>query len=164
VAEFLIHQLGLTPQYVEERIQTVFLDGKPVDDLTSAVVLPAATLTLSAAMPGLAGAALRRGGFFAPMRYQISLRGGLQPALKESGRITLKLFNVVAEDLASNLLARGVWIQTSTLDRFLQRQTEAFWEDCAQLALDGGEVKRAELMGRKWDQGEVFLEVHPMGP
>jgi hypothetical protein len=98
------------------------------------------------------------------MRYQISLRGGLQPALKESGRITLKLFNVVAEDLASNLLARGVWIQTSTLDRFLQRQTEAFWEDCAQLALDGGEVKRAELMGRKWDQGEVFLEVHPMGP
>jgi len=33
VKSLLCEQLGVTPEYLEKRIQTIFLDGKPVDDV-----------------------------------------------------------------------------------------------------------------------------------
>ena len=159
VGEFLTHYMGLPPEYVEEKIQTIFLDGRPVDDITTAVVAHGATLSLSAAMPGLAGAALRRGGFFAPMRFQISLGKGLQPASKRNGRVTLKLFNAVAEDLALPLLVRGVWVEGGVVARFLENQTEEFWADCDRITLNGTTVGKDELAGREWENIEVFLQV-----
>jgi hypothetical protein len=68
VKTLLCEQLGLSPEYLEERIQTIFLDGRPVDDVNSAIIEDGSTLALSAAMPGLAGATLRKGGYYAPMR------------------------------------------------------------------------------------------------
>jgi hypothetical protein len=62
VAAFLSDRLGLTPEFVAARIQTVFLDGLAVDDLVSALVRPGARLALSGALPGLVGATMRRGG------------------------------------------------------------------------------------------------------
>jgi len=59
---FLIEGIGLSPEYIAERIQTIFLDGSPVDDLDSAIIKDGSHLALSAAMPGLVGAAMRRGG------------------------------------------------------------------------------------------------------
>src|SRR5512137_27882 len=52
--------LGLTDEYIETRIQTVFLDGKPVDDINGALIRDGSTLALAPAMPGLMGAMLRR--------------------------------------------------------------------------------------------------------
>jgi len=54
--------LGLTDEYIEARLQTVFLDGKPVDDIDGPLSGTGATLALAPAMPGLMGAMLRRGG------------------------------------------------------------------------------------------------------
>ncbi len=65
-------QLGLDPGYVEDRIKTVFLDGSPVDDFDTAVIRDGITLALSAAMPGLVGAVLRKGGVLASFRHSIS--------------------------------------------------------------------------------------------
>ncbi len=72
IHELLCEQLGLGEEYVLQRITTLFLDGKPVDDIDSAVVRDGATLSLSAAMPGLVGAAMRRGGAFASLRSSIT--------------------------------------------------------------------------------------------
>ncbi len=75
VREFLQGTLGIDAAYVEEKLQTVFLDGHPVDDFDRAVVRPGAVLALSGAMPGLAGATMRRGGFYARMREGITHAG-----------------------------------------------------------------------------------------
>jgi len=61
IKSMLCRQFGLDPVYVEERIKTVFMDGKAVDDMDSAVIKDSSTLALSAAMPGLVGATFRRG-------------------------------------------------------------------------------------------------------
>ncbi|MCX5908268.1 MAG: hypothetical protein NTY64_14075, partial [Deltaproteobacteria bacterium] len=60
--QLLGEQLGLAPDYLEERVQTLFLDGKVVDDLENAFIRDGSVIALSAALPGLAGATLRRGG------------------------------------------------------------------------------------------------------
>jgi hypothetical protein len=161
--QVLTSQLGMPSEYVEEKVQTVFLDGRPVDDLTKAVVVDGATLSLSAAMPGLAGAALRKGGFFAPMRFQISLTGGVQTVYRSKGRITLKLFNAVAEDLAPTILANGVWVDGETLDRFLERQPQEFRSSVEGVTVDGTAVEAAVLSDEKWAGKEVFLQFTPGG-
>ena len=48
------------------------LDGKPVDDIGAALVQDGSTLALSAAMPGLVGATLRRGGAYSSFRSAIT--------------------------------------------------------------------------------------------
>jgi hypothetical protein len=62
VREVLCGHLGVDPNFLERHIQTIFHDGKAVDDLDSEAVKDGSTLALSAAMPGLAGAILRRQG------------------------------------------------------------------------------------------------------
>ena len=38
IRAFLVEQLGLSDSYIDERVQILFLDGKPVDALDSAVI------------------------------------------------------------------------------------------------------------------------------
>ncbi len=72
VKELLCQQFGIPEDYLDERIKTIFLNAKVVDDVSSATVNEGCTLALSGAMPGLVGAILRSGGFYASMRSQIS--------------------------------------------------------------------------------------------
>jgi hypothetical protein len=72
VLGFLVEEVGLTPEYVRERITTVFLDGQVVDVLEGAMLRQGSRLALSAAMPGLVGATLRRSGPYAAMRAEIT--------------------------------------------------------------------------------------------
>jgi hypothetical protein len=107
VREFLEEVLGIDAAYVEEKLQTVFLDGQPVDDLDQALVRPGAVLALSGAMPGLAGATMRRGGYYARMREGITHEGH-DPAHRVQGEgiVVVKLFNRPLADLAETLAAR----------------------------------------------------------
>src|SRR6185369_18094764 len=68
----LCDQFAIPADYVTDRITTVFLDNRPVDDLDRAIVQDGSRVTLSAAMPGLVGATMRRGGFYAALRQGIS--------------------------------------------------------------------------------------------
>jgi hypothetical protein len=113
VADFLTGQLGLDPDYVRDQIATVFVDGAVVDDLAVATLRPGSTLTLSAAMPGLVGATLRKGGFYSAMRSEISWKGddnARQPLDSPPGTIRLKLFNSVMREIGPTLLQRGVLV------------------------------------------------------
>jgi hypothetical protein len=110
VSEFLVTALGIDPEYVRTRITTVFLDGAVVDDLEAARLHDGSCLALSAAMPGLVGATLRKGGYYAAMRSAITL-GAQEAGADPEGSVALvqvKLFNLLIEELGPALLAHGV--------------------------------------------------------
>jgi hypothetical protein len=113
VQEYLTGQLGIDPDYVRDQIATVFVDGSVVDDLETTTLQPGSTLTLSAAMPGLVGATLRKGGFYSAMRSEISWKAGDDEPRRLDGpqdTIRLKLFNTVMRDIGPALLRRGVLV------------------------------------------------------
>jgi hypothetical protein len=108
--ELLTLDLGLDPEYVRTRITTVFLDGSVVDALETASLEPGSLLALSAAMPGLVGATLRRGGPYAAMRAEITRRPGAHPpgGASSSCLVRVRLFNLLLDEVGPLLLARGV--------------------------------------------------------
>jgi hypothetical protein len=115
IRQVVVDQLGMAEDYLETRVQTLFLNGKPVDDVDAMKVSDGSILALSAAMPGLAGATLRKGGKYAAFRQQISLGSDSPvPALRK-GRMTLKLFNQVAEEQGPALLRTGIEISGGEL-------------------------------------------------
>jgi len=116
VREIVCVELGIAPDYLETRIQTLFLDGHPVDRLED-IVGDGAVLALSGALPGLVGATLRRGGRYAPLRAGIShlQEGAKAPLLPAPGGITLKLFNQVLDDLCPRLLSQGLTLRAGDI-------------------------------------------------
>ena len=137
VRELLCDQFGLSVDYLEKRIQTIFLDGKAVDNVNTTVVHQDSTLALSAAMPGLAGATLRRGGFFAAMRSQITHSKFAEKEIVKDGTIVLKLFNLVAKEIGPMFLARGIWVFEKHLKDFFQKAPDHFWAGCRTAEIDG---------------------------
>ena len=108
--DLLCCQWQIDRAYVMDRISTLFLDGKPVDDLPTCIVNHGATLALSGAMPGLIGATMRRGGVLASFRNGITYCASGTENDTGSGRITLKLFNLLIDELGPRFLARGIWV------------------------------------------------------
>lgn len=119
IGEFLREQIGLSPEIIEKRVQTVFLDGKPVDDIEQAVVRDGSTLAIAPAMPGLMGAMLRRGGYYAPMRGGITYRADAPSQGRAAGRVVVKLFGTALRELGPRLLARGVELGGEELAQLL---------------------------------------------
>ncbi len=150
VGVFLREQLGLSGEYIETRIQTVFLDGKPVDDIERALLGEGTTLALAPAMPGLMGAMLRRGGYYAPMRSGITHRDDVSPQQATGkGLITLKLFGTALRELGPGILARGIGVDGEALAQLL----EGLPEECrgelgGAAAIRGGKtvLLRVEVM------------------
>jgi len=159
VEELLRQQLGVSPEYLEERIQTIFLNGTPIDDVSSAYVLSGSTLALSAALPGLAGATLRRGGYYAPLRSQISHRDESISEPSHEGTIFLKLFNLTLKELGPTFLTHGIWINGDNLSKFFRDQPEDFWEDCQVAEVDGETITPEKLREITWEERYVFLRV-----
>jgi hypothetical protein len=159
VEELLLHQLGVSPEYLEERIQTIFLDGNPIDDVTSAYVLSGSTLALSAALPGLAGATLRRGGYYAPLRSQISYKQANDTEATHEGVVFIKLFNLSLKELGPLFLSQGVLVDEKSLSNFFRIQPRDFWEDCQVAELDGETIKPEKLREITWQEKYVFLRV-----
>lgn len=157
VKSFLCDQLGLSPEYVEKRIQTLFLNGKPVDDKDSATIRDGSTLALSAAMPGLVGAVLRSGGFFASMRSTISHREGTEVERPQEGMVSLKLFNILLREIGPAFLEKGIWVHGKDLENFIDGKLDDFSTGCKKAILDGKEVDVKTLSEIKWADREVFL-------
>lgn len=108
---FLTEDLGVDPAYAKERITTVFLDGQVVDDLARAPLRDRSLLALSAAMPGIVGATLRRGGYYAAMRAAITRTAEREPQHEQGGHVVrVKLFNLLIAELGPVLLAHGILV------------------------------------------------------
>jgi len=161
VKSLLCDQFGVAPDYVTDRINTVFLDGKPVDDVEKALVKSGSILALSASMPGFVGAAFRRGGRYAAMRASISHAGETVSGAREKGCFTLKLFNLTATELGPHFLGLGVRVQGEDLDRFLTDRASAFWTLCCAARVDHTELDPVALRRVNWRDkpGWVHLTV-----
>ena len=141
IKDLLSLHLEIPPDYLENRIQTIFLDGKAVDNLGEAMVRDGSTLALSAAMPGLVGATLRRGGAFASLRRAITFSEGGEVIPQKEGRIVLKLFNLLVPELGPPLLAKGIWLKGEDLNRFLGGLKKDFWDECREVVKNGQKIK-----------------------
>jgi len=153
IRSLLCGQLGLDPDYVAKRIQTAFLNGKPVDDFEEAVVGEGAVLTLSGALPGLAGATLRKGGFYSSMRASVSYTGEPGKERGKEGFLTVRIFNILLPELAPVLLARGIFFPQKEFAAFLEelgpKERTDYLRDGG-----GGEVPRQPEAGEPRETGE----------
>ena len=127
VKTVLNNTLGMDDNYVEDRIKTIFLDAKPVDDIKTACINDGSVLALSGAMPGLAGATLRRGGQLASFRGSISCRSDGKNALSQEGHVVVKLFNLLVNDLGPIFLKQGILLKKKQLEDFFDSRPEDFW-------------------------------------
>ena len=159
VRELLCGQLGVRADYIDQRIQTIFLDGKTVDDVDTAVIRQGSTLALSAAMPGLAGATLRRGGAYASMRRQISHQNKAIQNSVADGVVMLKLFNLVALELGPGLLKQGIRISGKHMENFFKKVPDYFWPGCRAAEIDGKSQKVEKIGRMEWRHRQVFLKL-----
>jgi len=159
VEELLREQLGVSPEYLEDRIQTIFLDGNPIDDVASAYVLSGSTIALSAALPGLAGATLRKGGYYAPLRSQISYQQANDSQAAHEGIVFFKLFNLSLKELGPLFLSQGVLVDGKSLSNFLSIQPRDFWEGCQVAEMEGEPITPEKLGEMTWQERHVFLRV-----
>jgi hypothetical protein len=153
IRSVLCDQLGVAKDYLDNRIGTLFLDDKPVDDVDCAAVRVGATLALSAAMPGLVGAAMRKGGPIASFRGGITHTGPEEAVTRKEGFFTLKLYNMVARELGPLFLQRGIWVQADDLLGFFRTRPEMFRAGCKRVELNGQEVSLEELLRGQWASG-----------
>ena len=116
----LCDQFAIPADYVTDRITTIFLDNRPVDDLDRTQIRNGSRVTLSAAMPGLVGATMRRGGFYAALRQGISYSADRIAAAGEHGTVSVKLFNLLLAELGPLILAHGFVLEHDELADLLQ--------------------------------------------
>ena len=143
IGVFLNRLPGFSVEYINSRVQTIFLNGSAVDDLETPLTGAQPVLAISAAMPGLAGAIFRRNSMHAALRSG-SVQQSLPSGESEIHTVTLKLFNMIAAEMGPGLLARGVGFTGAQLSGFfadhpslLTSITHAF--------VDGRELDREEL-------------------
>lgn len=159
IESLLCTQLGMNPAYLEDRIQTIFLNGKPVDDVNRAIVKEGSTLALSAAIPGLVGAMLRKGGYYAPMRSEISYREDVKSPPLKDGTIVFKLFNLLTRELGPSFLEKGIWMKGQDLEDFIKKQRDDFWSGCIEARINGELINPGKLKKMKWANRSVHLRI-----
>jgi hypothetical protein len=156
---FLSNECGISRDYIEERIQTLFLNGKVVDDLNTAKIEDGSVLSLSAAMPGLLGATLRKGGYYSVFRSHISTNEKALSSQTGEATIRLKLFNLILKELGPGLLREGTEIQKQDLHRFIESFTETDLSGIRRVTLNGLDLDIVGLSPQDWDAERFWLRL-----
>ena len=159
IKELLCGQLGIKDDYLEERIQTIFLDDKIVDDASSAVIREGSIFALSAAMPGVLGATLRKGGRYAPMRRQISQDKDMPSDLHKKGEVTIKLFNLITRELGPLFLEQGIRVMGEDFYDIMAQNEKIFMTGCKKAVKDGNDMVPEKLMEVEWKEKQVLLQI-----
>jgi len=160
VNEFLRNRLLIGQDYIDKRIQTIFLDGKPVDDVNSAIIKDGSSISLSAAMPGLAGATMRRGGALAVMRSGISYAPPETGFDSYEGKVTVKFFNLISKELGPEFLNRGIIIDGKTFAGFIGSNRKIIEAGLFSAETDGVKIETEKLFNIKWeDKAQLLLKV-----
>jgi hypothetical protein len=143
VDAFLRTEIGAGPGTIE-KIQSIMLDGKPVDDIGSALIHDGSVLALSAAMPGLVGATLRRGGSYSAFRSAITYHETGAACAPGEGWVSVKVFNLLMAEMGPDLLRKGVLLEAGELLSFLAERAQELGQGC-RATLDGRPVDIAQL-------------------
>ena len=156
--ELLCQQIGVTPDYLDKRIQTIFLDGQPVDDVDKTTVENGSTIALSAAMPGLVGAVLRKGGTLAGLRKGITYHCGTAGQAACDGSVTVKLFNMTTREVGPLLLKHGIMVQGDELLDIIGGWAESLRRGCRDIRLDDRSISIEALLTSIDADAAVFLQ------
>ena len=148
---------GFSADYLAETVQTIFLNGTAVDDLTIPLTGERPVLALSAAMPGLAGAIFRKNSFHAALRTETGSKDS-GPQKSHIITVTLKLFNSIARERGEELLRRGVCLQTKALSDFLERR-DNLRQEIRVIHLDGTAIDLPGLAGCLAEHDRVHLTI-----
>jgi hypothetical protein len=160
IRQVIVDQLGIAEDYLEKRVQTLFLNGKPVDDVDAMKVSDGSVLALSAAMPGLAGATLRKGGKYAAFRQQISLSSDPPVPLQQKGRMILKLFNQVTEEQGPVVLTKGIGISgRDLLDVLRKARDQSLMQEILKAEINGNAIAPEMLDPEISGITDVFLTI-----
>ena len=159
IKELLCNQLGIDEDYLSERIQTIFLNARVVDDVNSAIVTEGSVLALSGAMPGLVGAILRSGGMYAGMRSQISHKKNQSSLPQKTAPITLKLLNLIVKELGPTFLQNGIMIKGEQLQEFIESRLEDLKIKCLAVEFNDKPVEIDSFRKVDWKTKLVFLQV-----
>lgn len=144
IGEFLLTLKGFSYEYLCNEVETIFLNGTPVDDLDQHFSGDSPTLALSAAMPGLAGAIFRKNSIHSALRTN-PIKEQAESDKAEQLTVTLKLFNTVAKDKGSLLLQAGVILPGDKLVSFLNRQS-FLWDLPLVAKVDGKILNKKQFL------------------
>ena len=162
VRDLLCNQFDINPEYVEDRIRTAFLNGKPVDDFSTAIIESGATLALSAAMPGLVGATFRKGGYLAAFRGTITHRRADTVAEDRAGVVSIKLFNLLAKEIGLTFLKRGIIVDSDTARWFFSDPPDALRRGCKSILVNGEDIHIDQLLQSITSGSEGFVALQLM--
>lgn len=162
IKDLLCNQFDVNPDYVEDRIRTAFLNGKPVDDFSTAIIESGATLALSAAMPGLVGATFRKGGYLAAFRGTITHRRADTVAEDRTDVVSVKLFNLLAKEIGATFLTRGVIVDSDTARWFFSDPPDAFRRGCKSILVNGEDIHINQLSQTITSGSGGFVELRLM--
>ncbi len=134
---------GFSEEYIRETVQTIFINGSAADNVDQALT-PGDKLSLSAAMPGLAGAIFRRGGQHKSLRSKVTATKKQKTI--EKGYVILKLFNSIASDRGQELLTKGIFIEANSIFKFLKHRQESAINKIERIVLEGQQVNLEKLL------------------
>lgn len=160
IKEYLCSYLGIDADYFDDRIQTLFLDGSPVDDPESAQLKPGSILALSGAMPGLAGATLRRGGFYGRLRGEISYDQDTVCDASGECLIRVKVFNLLTRELGPRFLEKGIQIDSEAVSDLLKNRSRRIAGGSREAFIDEKPIEPAALIEMDLPDGDVLLRVY----
>ena len=156
VKQLLCDQVGIAADYLSDRVQTIFLNGRPVDDEAKAVVHNGDVLALSAAMPGLVGTIRRKGGHLAAMRASLTHCESAPNKGHDQGRVTLKLFNMIVRELGPHLLACGVIVPAAEAIAIIEKCPQPMGRLHQHITLDDSPITLTQITAL---QNEVLLKI-----
>ncbi len=171
IRNLLCGQLGLQDEYLDNRIQTLFLNGKTVDDVDSTLVNDGAVLALSAAMPGIMGACLRKGGLYAPMRSNLyapmrsnisrgkSRKNIASDISRQYGEVVIKLFNLLLKEAGPVFFKRGILVGADNLQELLSKYQDELRAGISSARLEGENIDFNDLSKKEWESRMVFLKL-----
>ncbi len=145
IGSFLTHLPEFDVDYLADRVQTIFLDGDAIDDLEKPFSGTSHVIALSAAMPGLAGAIFRRNSLCAALRKSARPKNTAEEKEKEKIEISLKLFNMIAQEKGSALLRHGGLFAGELLINFFDLR-QSLIPHIVTLAIDNSQHKSENLL------------------
>jgi hypothetical protein len=112
-------------------------------------------------MPGFVGAALRKGGFYAAMRSEITHVKEQQYDTSVDGLFTLKLYNLLLPEIGPLFLSSGIILDVKIVRDFLKTTSSAFWAGCQTIQVNNHEVDSSYFFRPEWQdmRGLVLLRV-----
>lgn len=157
MGSFICSLPGFSEEYITSTVETIFLNGVPVDDLNQPFGGDKPTLALSAAMPGLAGAIFRKNSIHSALRTNTENAGEKSSSEKEIV-VTLKLFNTIAKGAGASLIKNGVSMKSSKVVDFFARR-EGLSAFISNITLDGETTTYNHFLNRLSDAPTIDLKV-----